>query len=156
MSDDDGETSGVQISYEGHDTNPILLISGLKMTDDVKIESYSMLKNKLMPGESMQLGSCLIKASGNNEHDFVTDYQLTITGEKNGVKIEQTFLEQAGFDDSMIYFNWAGDLDQDGFPDLYLDISPKYSFSNPALYLSSKADADKLIKLVAETQVFGC
>ena len=156
MSDDDGETSGVQISYEGHDTNPILLISGLKMTDDVKIESYSMLKNKLMPGESMQLGSCMIKASGNNENGYVTDYQLTITGEKNGVKIEQTFLEQAGFDDSMIYFKWAGDLDQDGFPDLYLDISPKYSFSNPALYLSSKADADKLIKLVAETQVFGC
>ena len=157
MSDDEGETSGIQISYEGHDKNPILLISGLQMPNDVKIESYNILKNSLMPGESMKVGSCTIKASGDiDEHGYITDYQLTITGEKKGVKIEQTFLEQGGFDDAMINFLWAGDIDQDGLPDLYMDISHKYSFSNPALYLSSKADPEKLIKLVADTQVFGC
>ena len=157
MFDDEGEKSGIQVSYEGHDKNPILLISGLEMPDELEIESYNILQNSLMPGESMQLGNCTIMALGDiDEHGYITNYQLIITGEKNGVKIEQTFLEQAGFDDSMIYLKWAGDIDQDGFPDLYLDISPKYSFSNPALYLSSKADGDKLIKLVAETQVFGC
>ena len=110
-----------------------------------------------MPGESMQLGNCIIKAFGAiDQYGRITDYQLTITGEKNGENIEQIFLEQAGFDDAMIHFIWAGDIDQDGFPDLYMDISHKYSFSNPALFLSSKAGENELLKLVAEDQLFGC
>jgi hypothetical protein len=47
----------------------------------------------------------------------------------------------------MIRFIWAGDIDRDGFPDLFLDISPKYSFSNPALFLSSKAGDNELQKM---------
>jgi hypothetical protein len=37
-----------------------------------------------------------------------------------------------------------------------MDISPKYSYSIPALFLSSKADDKGLLKLVAEFTMSGC
>ena len=157
MDDEDGEMSGTQIYCEGHDKDPMLLISGIDIPEDVQIDSYPNFKNRLMPGESMQLGNYTIKAlAAIDQHGRITDYQLTIAGEKNGENIEQIFLEQAGFDDAMIDFIWAGDIDQDGVPDLYMDISPKYSYSIPALFLSSKADDNGLLKLVAEFTMSGC
>ncbi|MGY8888272.1 MAG: right-handed parallel beta-helix repeat-containing protein [Flavobacteriales bacterium] len=157
MDDEDGEMSGTQIYCEGHDKDPMLLISGIDIPEDVQINSYPTFKNRLMPGESMQLGNYTIKAlAAIDQHGRITDYQLTIAGEKNGENIEQIFLEQAGFDDAMIDFIWAGDIDQDGVPDLYMDISPKYSYSIPALFLSSKADDNGLLKLVAEFTMSGC
>jgi hypothetical protein len=157
MDDEDGEMSGTQIYCEGHDKDPMLLISGIDIPEDVKIDSYTTFKNRLMPGESMQLGNYTIKALGGiDQQGRITDYQLTIAGEKNGENIEQIFLEQAHFDDAMIDIIWAGDIDQDGVPDLYMDISPKYSYSIPALFLSSKADDNGLLKLVAEFTMSGC
>ena len=47
---------------------------------------------------------------------------------------------------------WIGDLDADGMPDMIIDMSPKYSYSNPTLFLSSKADEGNLLKLVAECE----
>ena len=105
----------------------------------------------------MQLGDTTIKALGTmDEYGRLRDYKLLITGIKNSTSVEQIFLEQEYFDDAMIQFIWAGDIDKDGFPDLYLDISYKYSFSNPALFLSSKAGDNELLKLVAEIKLFGC
>ena len=91
-----------------------------------------------------------------DEYSRVRDYKLLITGTKNGTSIGQTFLELEYFDDAMIQFIWAGDIDKDGFPDLYMNISYKYSFSNPALFLSSKAGDNEMLKLVAEIMLFGC
>ena len=157
MDDEDGEMSGTQIYCEGHDKDPMLLISGIDIPEDVQIDSYPNFKNRLMPGESMQLGNYTIKAlAAIDQQGRITDYQLTIAGEKNGENIEQIFLEQAHFDDAMIDIIWAGDIDQDGVPDLYMDISPKYSYSIPALFLSSKADDNGLLKLVAEFTMSGC
>jgi len=157
MVDEEGEMSGIKIYCEGYANDPMLLIAGIEIPENMQIESYKGLKNRLLPGESMQLGDNTIKALGTmDEYDRVRDYKLLITGIKNGTSIEQIFLEQDYFDDSMIRFIWAGDIDKDGFPDLFLDISYKYSFSNPALFLSSKAGDNELLKLVAEIMLFGC
>ena len=157
MVDEEGEMSGIKIYCEGYANDPMLLIAGVEIPENTKIESYKGLKNRLLPGESMQLGDNTIKALGTiDEYDRVRDYKLLITGFKNGKGIEQIFLEQDHFDDSMIRFIWAGDIDKDGFPDLFLDISPKYSFSNPALFLSSKAGDNELLKLVANIILSGC
>jgi hypothetical protein len=157
MDDEDGEMSGTQIYCEGHDKDPMLLISGIDIPEDVQIDSYPTFKNRLMPGESMRLGNYTIKALAVIDlQGRITNYQLTIAGEKNGENIEQIFLEAAHFDDAMFDFIWAGDIDQDGVPDLYMDISPKYSYSIPALFLSSKADDNGLLKLVAEFTLSGC
>jgi hypothetical protein len=155
MFDEDGEMSGRMISCEGCDNNPMLLIEGIEISADVQIDSYKGLRSRLLPGESMQLGDITIKALGTwNDNGSIEDYKLVITGKKNGNNIEQTFLEQKWFDEAMIDFIWAGDIDKDGFPDLYMDISYKYSFSNPALFLSSKAGDTELLKLVAAIRVF--
>ena len=157
MFDDEGEISAVEIYCEGYANNPMLLVAGIKIPEGMQIDSYKGLKNRLLPGESMQLGDNTIKALGTmDEYDRVSDYKLLITGIKNSTSVEQIFLEQEYFDDAMIQFIWAGDIDKDGFPDLYLDISYKYSFSNPALFLSSKAGDNELLKLVAEIKLFGC
>ena len=157
MFDDEGEISAVEIYCEGYANNPMLLVAGIKIPEGMQIDSYKELKNRLLPGESMLLGDNTIKALGTmDEHGRISDYKLLIAGVKNGTGIEQIFLEQDYFDDSMIRFIWAGDIDRDGFPDLFLDISPKYSFSNPALFLSSKAGDNELLKLVAETILSGC
>ena len=153
----EGEMSGTQVYCEGYDNDPFLLITGIKIPKDMQIQSYKGLKKRLLPGESMQLGTYKIKALGSiDENGFIANYKLIILGKKNGNNIEQIFLEQDYFDDAMIQFIWAGDIDKDGFPDLYLDISHKYSFSNPALFLSSKAGGKELLKLVAEIKLFGC
>ena len=157
MNDQEGEMSGIKVYCEGYSNDPMLLISGIEIPENMKIDSYKGLKYRLLPGESMQLGDNTIKALGTmDEYDRVRDYKLLITGKKNGTSIEQIFLEQDYFDDSMIRFIWAGDIDKDGFPDLFLDISHKYSFSNPALFLSSKAGDNELLKLVAEIILSGC
>ena len=157
MVDEEGEMSGIKIYCEGYVNDPMLLIAGIEIPENTKIEFYKGLKNRLLPGESMQLGDNTIKALGTiDEYDRVRDYKLLITGKKNGKGIEQIFLEQDHFDDSMIRFIWAGDIDKDGFPDLFMDISPKYSFSNPALFLSSKAGDNELLKLVANIILSGC
>ena len=157
MVDDEGEMSGIKIYCEGYDNDPMLLIAGIEIPENMQIDSYKGLKNRLLPGESMQLGDNTIKASGTvDECGRVRNYKLLITGIKNGTSIEQIFLEQDHFDDAMIQIIWTGDIDKDGFPDLYLDISHKYSFSNPALFLSSKAGDNELLKLVAEIILSGC
>tara|TARA_B110001450_G_scaffold205578_1_gene195529 strand:- start:136 stop:609 length:474 start_codon:yes stop_codon:yes gene_type:complete len=157
MVDDEGEMSGIKIYCEGYDNDPMLLIAGIEIPENMQIDSYKGLKNRLLPGESMQLGDNTIKASGTvDECGRVRNYKLLITGIKNGTSIEQIFLEQDHFDDAMIQIIWTGDIDKDGFPDLYLDISYKYSFSNPALFLSSKAGDNELLKLVADIKLFGC
>ena len=157
MFDKEGEMSGIKIYCEGFANDPMLLIAGIEIPENMQIDSYKELKNRLLPGESMLLGDNTIKALGTmDEHGRISDYKLLIAGVKNGTGIEQIFLEQDYFDDSMIRFIWAGDIDRDGFLDLFLDISPKYSFSNPALFLSSKAGDNELLKLVAEIILSGC
>ena len=157
MFDKEGEMSGIKIYCEGFANDPMLLIAGIEIPENMQIDSYKGLKNSLLPGESMQLGDTTIKALGTmDEYGRLRDYKLLITGIKNSTSVEQIFLEQEYFDDAMIQFIWAGDIDKDGFPDLYLDISYKYSFSNPALFLSSKAGDNELLKLVAEIKLFGC
>ena len=157
MVDEEGEMSGIKIYCEGYDNDPMLLIAGIEIPENMRIDAYKGVKNRLLPGESVKLGDNTIKASGTvDEYGRVRDYKLLITGIKNGTSIEQIFLKQDHFDDAMIQIIWTGDIDKDGFPDLYLDISYKYSFSNPALFLSSKAGDNELLKLVADIKLFGC
>lgn len=51
---------------------------------------------------------------------------------------------------------WAGDLDGDNRADLILDITNHYNVRHLALYLSSKAAPEKLVKLVAQLRLTGC
>ena len=51
---------------------------------------------------------------------------------------------------------WAGDLDRDGKPDLYLELYQHDNIDNKVLLLSSEADADQLVKVGAYFWTSGC
>lgn len=51
---------------------------------------------------------------------------------------------------------WAGDLDADGNLDLLMDLADHYNVEDRVLFLSSKADADKLVKFSANFYSYGC
>jgi hypothetical protein len=51
---------------------------------------------------------------------------------------------------------WVGDLDKDGKLDFYLDLSDHYNKVDMVLFLSSKADRNKLVKAVANFSIIGC
>ncbi len=51
---------------------------------------------------------------------------------------------------------WAGDLDNDGKLDLYLNLTPHYNIEKNVLFLSSPAEKGKLVKHVADFYSVGC
>ena len=51
---------------------------------------------------------------------------------------------------------WAGDIDRDGKPDLYMELSAHENLVWKALFLSSTAEAGKHVKLAAEFLITGC
>jgi hypothetical protein len=84
------------------------------------------------------------------------NYGWKVSGTRNGKEIEQTLAEDEGFTESIYVLLWAGDLDQDGIPDLLIDLSNHYNVSSYTLFLSSKADRGKLYKKVAVFETTGC
>ncbi len=142
------------VSVEGE---PMFLLSGVNVSESQQFQGYD-LKQQLLPGEVIQLGKYSLSATGKMQHNnpfMVSDYGLHLQGPKNGSTLGDNFLTVEWFDDAMVKLYWAGDLDGDGIPDLFLDKSHKYSFSNPALFLSSRAAGNKLLKLEAETRIMG-
>jgi hypothetical protein len=84
-------------------------------------------------------------------------YQLRTFAEGNGMenyrvewvvaqgKSENQVLAAADFmDDALMHVHWVGDLNGDGMPDLLLNTSHKYSYSQLVLFLSSAREGDIL------------
>ena len=160
INDPEGEMSLTQIKSKTNQEIPFMLLYGLPNLDGVTIPFYPNFKNQLMPGESMQIGEFTFTASGKlvkTEYGVtVENYKLILEGFKNNQSIKQTIADIPFFDDKMVTFYWAGDLDQDGLPDFLIDLSHKYSYTMPTLFLSSKAGTNELVKNVAEGASFGC
>lgn len=51
---------------------------------------------------------------------------------------------------------WAGDADRDGKPDFLVDCTDHYNVTNLVLFLSSEADAGRMVKPVAQFRTTGC
>jgi hypothetical protein len=160
MNDIEGVKSLTQIKSKKNQEIPYLIVYGLPNLDGVSVPFYPNFINQLMPGESMQMGNYTFKASGKlvkTEYgETVENYKLILEGSKNNQSIKQTIADIPFFDDKMVTFYWAGDLDQDGLPDFLIDLSHKYSYTMPTLFLSSKAGTNELVKNVAEGASFGC
>jgi hypothetical protein len=160
MNDPEGVKSLTQIKSKTNKEIPHLIVYGLPNLDGVSVPFYPNFKNQLMPGESMQIGDYTFKASGKlvkTEYgEKVENYKLILEGSKNNQSIKQTIADIPFFDDKMVTFYWAGDLDQDGLPDFLIDLSHKYSYTMPTLFLSSKAEKNQIVNKVAEFSEFGC
>lgn len=71
-------------------------------------------------------------------------------------KTKQIIYSQKYCDDCSWSLRWAGDLDDDGKLDFYIDLSDHYNSSHRRLFLSSKAGNNELVKEVAEFVTVGC
>ncbi len=160
MNDLEGEMSLTQIKSKTNQEIPYMLLYGLPNLDGVTIPFYPNFKNQLMPGESIQIAEFTFTAAGQlikTEYgETVENYKLVLEGSKTNQTIQQTIADIPFFDDKMVTFYWAGDLDQDGLPDFLIDLSHKYSYSMPSLFISSKAGNGELVKMVAQLSEFGC
>ncbi len=160
MNDEEGEMSLTQIRNIEDNSIPNMLLYGFYNFNGRTVPYYDGFKSQLLPGEYMKLGDYIISAEGDvveNEYgNTVENYKLKIDGYRNQEFIVQTFAEIDYFDDAMVTFIWAGDVDQDGIPDFLVDLSHKYSYSLPTLFLSSNAEFGDLVKDIAEEAVYGC
>ncbi len=160
MHDGEGEMSLTQIKNKEDNSIPNMLLYGFYNFEGLTVPYYEGFKSQLLPGASMMLGEYVISADGDvveNEYgNSIENYKLKIEGYRNQEFVVQTFAEIDYFDDAMVTFIWAGDIDQDGIPDFLVDLSHKYSYSLPTLFLSSNAGFGQLIKDVAEEAVYGC
>lgn len=139
----------------------MMYILGIEHLDETAFEDFieHLNNNQLMPGEEISIGNFKLTATGeysNEEYPVLSNYSIFYSGVKNGEFINHEIFHIDWYDDAMTSFYWIGDLDQDGIPDLMLDASHKYSYSNPTLYLSSPAHKDSLLKKVADVSSFGC
>lgn len=73
-------------------------------------------------------------------------------------KVKQTLhsINSFGDDDNLGTLYWAGDLDSDGKPDFYFSLYFHDNVEYKNLFLSSKADKNKLVKKVAIFTITGC
>jgi len=160
MNDPEGVKSLTQIKSKTNQEIPFMLLYGLPNLDGDTLPFYPNFKSQLLPGESMQIGEYTFTASGKlvkTEYgETVENYKLILEGSKNNQLIKQMIADIPFFDDKMVTFYWIGDLDQDGLPDFLVDLSHKYSYTMPSLFLSSKAGNEELVQLVAQLSEFGC
>ena len=158
MIDAEGEMSLSHIVCEDSGEIPNIILQGVYRLNDRFIPYYPNAKSRLLPGQSMTLGGYTFKAFGLIEEDgsTISDYEIIMEGERNGQLIEQRIVFIEYFDDTFVEFHWIADLDMDGIPDFLIDLSPKYSYSLPTLFLSSNAGFGELVKDVHEEAVFGC
>lgn len=132
----------------------VFLFSGITVPENFRVKSFNNIPNRILIGNSTQLGDYTLKADGEvtPENQLPLTYRLTIMGSKNGKEIEQIIVDHEFLDDAMTAILWIGDLDADDIPDMIIDMSHKYSYSAPALFLSSQADDGDILKLVAECE----
>ena len=85
---------------------------------------------------------------------FVIFYE--IFGRKNGVDIKQTIVPFNSPVETPTMIGWIGDIDRDGIPDFIMELSGHDNTGRTCLFLSSKADSNELVKLVATHTTTGC
>lgn len=150
--DDDENSLNATIIEDESKTPSVFLFSGITVPENFRVKSFNNIPNRILIGNSTELGDYTLKADGEvtPENQLPLTYSLTIMGSKNGKKIEQVIVNHEFLDDAMTEILWTGDLDGDGVPDMIIDMSHKYSYSAPALFLSSQADEGDILKLVGE------
>ncbi|MDQ3798500.1 MAG: hypothetical protein M3384_03535 [Acidobacteriota bacterium] len=117
------------------------LKNGYRRDFEFNGEVYTLkVENKISREEYLGKGSKLILARRSDGKEQILNY-----------------LSEEGCNDCFWYLYWAGDLDRDGKPDFYLDLSWHYNVRDRRLFLSSPATEDgKLVKYVANFWTNGC
>lgn len=164
MLDGPGDTTGIRISVD-HQLTPLFLIQSPDKLEPGIVTTYFEGNKFVYPGELIRLEGYVLTALGKLSDEegrpptepLILDYQVKLYNSPNYGGSRQVLVEhgRAGAEDTPSLI-WAGDLDRDGKLDLFMDIANHYAPRHYALYLSSEAEGDDLVKLVAELFLRGC
>ncbi|GAB3539030.1 hypothetical protein GCM10027443_35080 [Pontibacter brevis] len=163
VGDNEGMLSGREVVAA--DSDAVLLLTGLHRYQKEQIDTAVFSRTTLPANKALTYTfkgkDYLIKSFGDSTQATSGEYSYRhygwkVAGTKNGKRIEQLLAEDEAFDDSIYVLLWAGDLDNDGIPDLLLDLSNHYNVARYTLFLSSKAQREKLYEKVAVFEVVGC
>ena len=164
--DMEGDTTGWSVSTENSQES-LILIAGLTFLTERIVESIELPQREIYPGDSIDFtfngGTYSIHANGikapaeysPGEYE-VSDYKLYLTARKGKENISQLLVRHRGFDGAMVSIVFAGDIDDDGVPDLILNTTNHYNVSQPTLFLSRPAKKGSVLKIMGAHRTVGC
>lgn len=160
---ENGEMTGWEIRTE-KDEYPTMLVTGGEFTEG-NVETAEV-PGTINPGDSSQFDfkgiHYLMYATGSAVPDsvrgvtYVSDYNLFVVRTEKGERRSTLLVSHPAFDEAMTSIIWSGDLDNDGYLDLLIDMSNHYNRRSPTLFLSKPAGNDKIVVPVAEHSSVGC
>lgn len=163
--DEHGEKTGWEVSTL-HKDSSVLLISGLENLKNDLFRKIRFNKTEFIPGDSFTYKdngtSYNIYATGQKKPDhpgsnsyMLYNYRLSIKAQINGANYNELLFatNESEFGCSVIM---AGDIDNDGIPDLILNTSTESNIYTVSLYLSSLAKKGHLLKIAGMRTIVGC
>ncbi len=137
----------------------ILFITGLQSHSASAVDTVAFTVDTLLPGEQLPLTfknkTYELTAFGDSTtsdstaQNALKNYGWKIAGLKNRRKLTQVLAEDPDFDSAIYVLLWAGDLDNDGIPDLVADLSNTYNKSKISVFLSRNAPTGKIYQQAA-------
>lgn len=107
-------------------------------------------------GRNFDLSATAIYVGQDGDFSEIIDYQLILKTIVNAEERTQVLAATYQFDDAEMSILFIGDIDRDGWPDFIVDTSPKYSYRQITLFLSSEAEGKDLVKPVATFSATSC
>jgi len=137
------------------------LFQGLTMDEISEVEESKLIRNETLTTLKKDFvqkykiggkayGLKVIEAKNKNNQKI-----LALILENDGIR-QVLHTINAEYADSLGTLSWVGDLDRDEKPDFYFDLYIQENVVYRVLFLSSEADKEKLVKIVAEFWTTGC
>ena len=166
--DEAGEKTGKEVGVN-YGSEPIFLLKDPKnlskgavetlfysdSTDETQQYSEQVLHNgskKIFELKGQAFALKVVNEKSSDENDLTDAKLVLVSGDTEQILYQPT---EDGFKAEFLSVLWIGDLDRDGKPDLFLDIS-RENQSGYTLFLSSHAEKGKLVKEVAAFGTVGC
>lgn len=165
--DDEGDKpTGVFVDVRNAD-DLVILLCKIELQENQEIHSINNHPTEILPDEDFKftfegieyklVAKGIKKRYKNSEKWYAQrNYQLYLEAEIKGKKMETLISSYPYLDDSMIEILFIGDIDSDGKIDLIIDNSYKYNSFTPTVYLSSMAENEQLLKVIAMKKFLGC
>jgi hypothetical protein len=150
---------------------PEFIITNLPLKDGQWLMGKSFPNRMLFPGESIPFMGSWLYATGvpqTNVHvpdpfTAINDYKLILRQpSRDGRSIQEetlftmTLAGNGAYYEGGIHIRWIGDLDQDGKIDILLTYATDYKCFDVILFLSSKAEGNRLLSEAARHRTCRC
>jgi hypothetical protein len=168
--EDSSQRSGKEIFLKDA-SRPQLLIGGTKLKEG-KIETAHLVNSRcIFPGDRisfhfngseyslMAIGQVMFDTTHNRMIPYVKGYRVYfVKNQYQNPEVQELFHLEALYsgEEAQPSVFFAGDIDGDGKPDLLYNLSNHYNVGNVTLFLSSKAESGKMLKMVASRNTTGC